>query len=166
MCVEEMARQTSVHPRTIRRDLSLFVEAGIPLRETVHRRNKKVWRIEQQSVRLLTVDTVHECLALLVAEALFQPMQGSEFLNAIARCRSKLTSNLRPNVRKLLEEQVAEMQRDRNNAIPWALAGDVVESMWARLAVTCNTAQHAVGGVNRYSLPRVVRPREARASKA
>lgn len=140
LSIDEMAKQTAVHSRTIRRDLNLFVDAGIPLRQTARRRNKKIWRIDPHGIKVLTHDATDECMALLVTEYLFQSLEGSPFLSAIARCRSRLAGTLRLPVRKLLEDEAARLKSCNEHTLAWSMGADIVESLWARLALGCKSA--------------------------
>ena len=99
LTLSEIARQMSVHERTIRRDLRLFVAAGIPLRETVCRGNKKIWRIDQRGTLLSTNGTGDEVLALKVVENLLSTLGGSALQAAIRDCRERISASLSPGER-------------------------------------------------------------------
>ena len=131
LCIDDMARQTAVNTRTIRRDLKLFVEAGIPLRETVSARNKKTWRIDQHVTKVLANHSTDECLALLVAELVFQPLKGTRFFNSFSRCRERVTATMSASVRKRIDERakmlLAEWTSDKS------FSPSAIESLWDSL---------------------------------
>jgi predicted DNA-binding transcriptional regulator YafY len=128
LSIEDMARQTAVNARTIRRDLKLFVEAGIPLRETVSVRNKKTWRIDQHGTKVLANHSTDECLALLVAELVFQPLNGTHFYHSLSRCRERVTATMSPTVRKKIDERAKALGVEWTSDRPLALGA--IESLW------------------------------------
>jgi predicted DNA-binding transcriptional regulator YafY len=106
LSIEEMARQTAVNPRTIRRDLRLFIEAGIPLRETIGHRNKKTWRVDSHAVRVLSHDCCEEFLALSVLLRLIQPIAGSALCKSLTLCCDRLATTLKPAQRRAISDAV------------------------------------------------------------
>lgn len=131
LSIDDMARQTAVNTRTIRRDLKLFVEAGIPLRETVSVRNKKTWRIDQHGAKVLANHSTDECLALLVAELVFQPLNGTGFFNSLSRCRERVTSTMSASARKRIEERAKLLRAEWSNER--SFSPSAIESLWDML---------------------------------
>ncbi len=131
LSIDDMARQTAVNARTIRRDLSLFVEAGIPLRETVSARNKKTWRIDQQGAKVLANHSIDECLALLVAEMLLQQFSGTKFFTSLSRCRERVTATTSASVRKRVEERAKKLRVELSGEK--GLAPNAIEPLWDHL---------------------------------
>lgn len=157
LSIDDMARQTAVNSRTIRRDLKLFVEAGIPLRETVSVRNKKTWRIDQHGTKVLANHSTDECLALLVAELVFEPLSGTRFFSSLSRCRERVIATMSPLVRKRIEERAKKLR------VEWtserSLTPGEIESLWDILTA---------GGsaVSTWHGPGTARRRAARAQHA
>ena len=69
--IDELAKQTGVTTRTIRRDLDALQEAGFPLFDEVHD-GKKYWTLEQKAFRRLddTAFTLAELSALYFSRTL------------------------------------------------------------------------------------------------
>ncbi len=133
LSIEDMARHTAVNPRTIRRDLRLFGEAGIPLRETVCARNKKIWRIDRNGVKALANHSNDECLALLVAEVLLRPLRGTRFFAAFARCRDRVLANMNHSLRTHVENQVKAHALEHTNRAFTRRSAEDLEDLWDTL---------------------------------
>jgi predicted DNA-binding transcriptional regulator YafY len=134
LSIAEMARHTSVNDRTIRRDLKLFVDAGIPLRETIGARSKKVWRIEQRGTMVTVSNSGDEALALIVAEKLFEPLKGTQFYLAIKRCRDQFTAALSTANRARLEQQSKNLHIDLQHSADMLANSAMIDEMWQALA--------------------------------
>lgn len=94
LSISEMARYMAVNERTIRRDISLFVQAGVPLREAVGRRGKKAWRVDDRASLRTDGHSLEEALVLLLVEQIFAPLRGCGLLAAAQRCRQKIAASL------------------------------------------------------------------------
>jgi len=123
-----MARQTAVNSRTIRRDLKLFVDAGIPLRETVSARNKKTWRIDQHGAKVLANHSIDECLALLVAELLLKSLAGTRFFNSLSRCRERVTATMGASLKKRIEDRAKKLGAEWTSEA--LLTPSTLENLW------------------------------------
>jgi hypothetical protein len=108
LSIEEMAARTSVNSRTIRRDLRVFLDAGIPLRETIGRRNKKTWRVELQRTSMLDGYSTEEYLALSLTERFLEPLRQTGYFDAFSRCRLRAARNIAKSVRMRVEKLVEE----------------------------------------------------------
>ncbi len=64
LTVEEMAAETGVNTRTIRRDLNVFSQAGFPLSQTTGDRGLRRWRIEPGANQPELSFTFDEAVAL------------------------------------------------------------------------------------------------------
>ncbi len=94
LSIAEMAKQMAVNERTIRRDINLFVQAGVPLRETVGRRGKKSWRVDDRNSLAMPAYSIDEAFACCVAEHLLSPLRGTMIYSAAKRCREKISASL------------------------------------------------------------------------
>jgi len=134
LSITEMARHMSVNDRTIRRDLKLFVDAGIPLRETIGARSKKVWRIDHRGAMVTVSDSGDEALALFVAEKLFEPLKGTRFYLAIKRCRDQVAATLSTANRLRLEQQSKNLRINVQGASELLAAPTRIDELWHALA--------------------------------
>ena len=126
----EMAHHTSVNERTIRRDLKLFVEAGIPLRERVVRQNKKIWRIDYQGAMVTATFSAEDALALAVAEHYLAALKGTKFYGAMTHCRENVVANLSVSQRKRLAEQAHRLQLETSVNVCAPVRADVIAALW------------------------------------
>ncbi len=126
LSIDEMAARTGVNARTIRRDLSLFLDAGIPLRETVGRRNKKTWRVDSGRTPFLDSYTPDEYLALLLTERVLEPLGQTDYFNALSRCRNRAAHNLDKSARIRIERLVAGLSL-RNDSCVQELGGQLAK---------------------------------------
>lgn len=129
----EMARHTSVNERTIRRDLKLFVEAGIPLRERVVRQNKKIWRIDYRGAMVTASFSAEDALALAVAERYLAALKGTKFYHAFERCRENVVANLSVSQRRCLDEQAERLQLDASVEAIQPVCEHAVDALWSLL---------------------------------
>lgn len=112
MSISEMAKHMAVNERTIRRDINLFVQAGVPLRETVGRRGKKTWRVDDRSMITTPTYSVDEVLAVFIAERLLVPLEGTLLYSATKRCREKIAASLNNTQRAQLEQTVRKLHSE------------------------------------------------------
>jgi predicted DNA-binding transcriptional regulator YafY len=110
LSISEMAKHMAVNERTIRRDISLFVQAGVPLRETVGRRGRKAWRVDDRAQLIVPSYTIDEALVLVVAEQLLTPFQDSRVYSAARRCREKILSSLSGSEQAIVNKRASELQ--------------------------------------------------------
>ncbi len=137
LTISEMAKYMDVNDRTIRRDINLFVEAGVPLREAVGPRGKKVWRVEDRSSLAVPTHSIDEALALAVAEQLLTSLRGTRLYTATKRCREKVTASLSISARTLLEEQVAKLRREWNGECLLPPSFKSLDSLWNAVVSRC-----------------------------
>src|SRR3954469_17471685 len=92
--VKELAQETGVSVKTIRRDLEVYAAAGFLLTETVEERGRKAWRLEPQHATPQVGFTFEEALALCLARHLLGPLTdtlvGSAARSAIGKVRACL----------------------------------------------------------------------------
>jgi len=116
MSIAEMAKQMAVNERTIRRDINLFVQAGVPLREAVGRRGKKAWRVDDRANVAIPDCSLDEALALAVVERLLAPLHGTRLYCAAKRCRERVTASLSAPERSQLESQIRKLSSEWEGA--------------------------------------------------
>lgn len=108
LSIEDMARQSNVNVRTIRRDLRFFAEAGIPLRESIGHRQKKAWRIDQRGSKGILTRSRDEVLALAVAIEILRPLAQTQFHKALVKFaghyQAELTDPLQNDVQHLIHD--------------------------------------------------------------
>jgi predicted DNA-binding transcriptional regulator YafY len=94
MTVREMAEETGVNEKTIRRDLEAFRQAGFPLEETVCAHGRKKWRVDPKRNRPGLSFAFDEAVALYLARHLMEPLAGTPFWEAAQRAFRKIRATL------------------------------------------------------------------------
>ena len=109
--IDDLARQTGVTTRTIRRDLDALQEAGFPLFDEVHD-GKKFWTLEQKAFRRLddTAFTLAELSALYFSRTLVECLAGTPFERDVRSAFDKLAAALTPGMRQFLDRLPLVMQ--------------------------------------------------------
>ena len=102
--IDDLARQTGVTTRTIRRDLDALQEAGFPLFDETHD-GKKYWTLEQKAFRRLddTGFTLAELSALYFSRTLVECLSGTPFERDVRSAFEKLSAALTPGMRQFLD---------------------------------------------------------------
>ena len=109
--IDDLARQTGVTTRTIRRDLDALQEAGFPLFDETHD-GKKYWTLEQKAFRRLddTSFTLAELSALYFSRTLVECLAGTPFERDVRGAFDKLSGALTPAMRQFLDRMPLVMQ--------------------------------------------------------
>ncbi len=92
--VQELADDTGVNLRTIRRDLKLFQQLGLPLEEQAGPNGRKNWRIAEEGRLPALQLTIEEAAALYVGQRLMEPLAGTVFWKAARDAFDKIRSRL------------------------------------------------------------------------
>ena len=109
--IDDLARQTGVTTRTIRRDLDALQEAGFALFDEVHD-GKKYWTLEQKAFRRLddTGFTLAELSALYFSRTLVECLSGTPFERDVRSAFDKLSAALTPGMREFLDRMPLAIQ--------------------------------------------------------
>lgn len=109
--IDDLARQTGVTTRTIRRDLDALQEAGFPLFDETHD-GKKYWTLEQKAFRRLdeTAFTLAELSALYFSRTLVECLAGTPFERDVRSAFEKLSAALTPGMRQFLDRMPLALQ--------------------------------------------------------
>jgi predicted DNA-binding transcriptional regulator YafY len=109
--IDDLAKQTGVTTRTIRRDLDALQEAGFPLFDEVHD-GKKYWTLEQKAFRRLddTAFTLAELSALYFSRTLVECLSGTPFERDVRSAFDKLSAALTPGMRQFLDRMPLAIQ--------------------------------------------------------
>jgi predicted DNA-binding transcriptional regulator YafY len=109
--IDDLARQTGVTTRTIRRDLDALQEAGFPLFDELHD-GKKYWTLEQKAFRRLdeTAFTLAELSALYFSRTLVECLSGTPFERDVRSAFEKLSAALTPGMRQFLDRMPLAIQ--------------------------------------------------------
>jgi predicted DNA-binding transcriptional regulator YafY len=102
--IDDLAEQTGVSTRTIRRDLEALQAAGFPLFDEVHD-GKKYWTLEQRAFRRLddTGFTLAELTAIYFSRSLVECLAATPFQRDVRSAFDKLAGALTPGMRQFLD---------------------------------------------------------------
>lgn len=102
--IDELAEQTGVTTRTIRRDLEALQTAGFPLFDDVID-GKRYWTLEQKAFRRLddTGFTLAELSALYFSRTLVECLAATPFQRDVSSAFDKLAAVLTPGMRQFLD---------------------------------------------------------------
>jgi predicted DNA-binding transcriptional regulator YafY len=101
--VREMARETGVAEKTIRRDIRLFEKLGFPVRETNGERGRKTYRLAHaDNVPPLTF-TFDEALVIYLARPFLEPLAGTQLWDAAHSALKKIRATLSESALAYLE---------------------------------------------------------------
>ena len=95
MTIKELAQETSVDDRTIRRDLNTLRKAGFPLEERVSEHGRKHWKlVEAGADKVLIRFNWSEAVALYLGRRLLDPLAGTHFWNSAQSAFGKIRATL------------------------------------------------------------------------
>ena len=102
--IDDLAEQTGVTTRTIRRDLEALQTAGFPLYDEVID-GKRYWMLEQRAFKRLddTGFTLAELSALYFSRTLVECLAATPFQQDVASAFTKLAAALTPGMRQFLD---------------------------------------------------------------
>jgi len=102
--VSELAEQSGVSEKTIRRDLATFRAAGFPIDEQVGPFGRKSYRIDPRWAKPDIAFTFDEALALYLGRKFLQPLAGTMIWQAAERAFRKIRATLGKSVLRYLEK--------------------------------------------------------------
>lgn len=101
--IKEMAGETGVSEKTIRRDLELFLQVGFPLEELTCERGRKTWRLDPAKSQPGLSFAFDEAISLYLGRRLLEPLAGTPFWEAAQRAFKKVRASLTPSALKYVE---------------------------------------------------------------
>lgn len=104
--IHELAEQTGVSTRTIRRDLEALGQAGFPVYFDEEGEVTKRWKLDQRPFRGLEDNgfTLLELCALYFSRSLLECLAGTPFRNDLSQAFDKLQRVLTPQMRCFLDK--------------------------------------------------------------
>lgn len=92
LSVYEIAESREVAVKTIRRDIKLLKDEGLPIEETLAEHGKKLWRITARVEQISF--NYHELLSLFLGRRLLEPFAGTPLFEGIHSLFQKLETQL------------------------------------------------------------------------
>ncbi len=104
LSVDEMARETGVSTKTIRRDLQTLTLAGFPLVETRAERGRKLWRLPVPNQQPPLAFNFAELASLYLARQLLEPLAGTLFWESAQSALAKIRTCVGPQALEYLSK--------------------------------------------------------------
>lgn len=92
LSVYEIAKHEELNVKTIRRDINLLRDEGLPIEETLADHGKKLWRITARVDQISF--TYHELLSLFLGRRLLEPFAGTPLFEGVHSLFQKLETQL------------------------------------------------------------------------
>lgn len=108
LTIREMAAETGVNARTIRRDLATLTQAGFPLKEETTDHGRKHWRIAAADSPPLSF-TWEEAISIYLGRRLLEPLAGTHLWAGAQRAFLKIRATLGDQAIHYLEKMTAAL---------------------------------------------------------
>lgn len=129
LSVKEMAEESVVSQKTIRRDLELFQEIGFPIEETVTNHGRKLWHIDANCSPPQMNFTFDEAIAFYLARRLLEPLAGTPFWRSAQDGFRKIRSSLRDSVIDYLERMADKFHHTRSGSGDYSHKEELIDQL-------------------------------------
>ncbi|MCB9926467.1 MAG: WYL domain-containing transcriptional regulator [Planctomycetaceae bacterium] len=127
--VAELSSELEVNAKTIRRDLTVFHDAGFPIEESTGPSGRKSYHIANGSQRPDLSFTYDEALALYLGRQYLEPLAGTFLWEAAQNAFRKIEATLGPKALKYLD-RVAEAFHQTNFGVSdYATHAETIDSL-------------------------------------
>ncbi|MCC6127297.1 MAG: WYL domain-containing protein [Pirellulales bacterium] len=127
--IKELAEDSGVSEKTIRRDLETFQAAGFPLEEIVEEFGRKKWKLEcdgdPPDLRLLW----DEAAALYLGQRFLEPLAGTPFWEAAQRAFKKIRATLGDGSLKYMQKFAALFHQTMVGASDYSKKSEIVDQL-------------------------------------
>ena len=103
LTVKQMAEESGVSQKTIRRDLETFQEVGFPVRQTTGQFGRKQWYLDASREAPGLSFAFDEAVALYLGQHLLEPLAGTVFWEASRRAFRKIRESLSPEALRYID---------------------------------------------------------------
>ncbi|MCA9163167.1 MAG: transcriptional regulator [Planctomycetales bacterium] len=129
LTVAELSAALEVTEKTIRRDLTVLKDAGLPVEEQAGVNNLKSYRITQPAKLPELSFTYDEALALYLGRRHLEPLAGTIVWEAARRAFRKIESSLGATAAKYLEKLAGSFHETRFGISDYAAHSDVIDQL-------------------------------------
>jgi len=127
--VREMAAETGVNDKTIRRDLQVFRDVGFPLEETLGDFGRKTWHLPSQWNQPAMSFTFDEAVALYLGRRFLEPLAGTYFWEAAQRAFKKIRACLGKPALDYLEKMAGTLHETNVGASDYSKKAEVIDHL-------------------------------------
>jgi proteasome accessory factor B len=127
--VRELAAETGMSAKTIRRDLETFQTAGFPLAQTVESHGRKKWHIDATKYEPGLAFAYDEAVALYLGRRLLEPLAGTVFWSASRRAFAKIRSSLGAEAVRYIDQFAAMFHQTMVGASDYSKKADLIDRL-------------------------------------
>lgn len=127
--IAEMAEETGVSPKTIRRDLETFVLAGFPLEEKPAERGKKLWHLTVHQGQPEISFSFDEALALYLGRRFMEPLAGTMIWQAAQQAFKKVRACLGKQALTYLDQMTSHLHTTVVGASDYTEKSEIIDAL-------------------------------------
>lgn len=125
----ELADELEVSSKTIRRDLTVFLDGGFPIREHAEEFGRKLWRLDRSWQGAELTFTFDEALALYLGRQYLEPLAGTLIWEAAQRAFKKIRASLGERALKYLDRIGPSMSATEFGIADYSRRADVIDNL-------------------------------------
>ena len=125
----ELAGELEVSSKTIRRDLSVFLDCGFPVHEESVEFGRKLWRLDPSWQRPELAFTFDEALALYLGRQYLEPLAGTLIWEAAQRAFKKIRASLGQPALKYLDRISPSLSATAFGIADYSRRSDVIDNL-------------------------------------
>jgi predicted DNA-binding transcriptional regulator YafY len=129
LTLREIARETCVSVKTVRRDLHTLRAVGWPVEEVRCEYGRKRWRLAPQAAELGISFTLDEALALYLGRRFLEPLAGTYFWDASHRAFQKIRATLGHNTLLYLERMAKYLLQTNVGVSDYSTKGELIDRL-------------------------------------
>ena len=127
--VAEMAEESGVTEKTIRRDLKAFCEVGFPIEEQIGERGRKSWRLKSAGGLPEMSFAFDEALALYFGRRFLEPLAGTFLWQAAQSAFKKIRACLGKAALDYLEKMVGNLHHTTVGASDYSQKAELIDDL-------------------------------------
>lgn len=132
--VKELAQETEVNEKTIRRDLETFRIAGFRLEEATGPHGRKTYRLGPAAPPPELGFPIDEAAALYFGQRFLEPLAGTVFWEAANRAFRKIRTMLGPTALRYIDRLGAAFYHTRVGAVGYAAKAETLDILTQAIA--------------------------------
>ncbi len=129
LTVREMADESGVGLRTIRRDLELLRQLGFPLAEETSTHGRKHWRLGSDTQSPPLHFTWDEAIALYLGRRHLEPLAGTQFWTSAQSSFRKIRATLGEPALRYLEKMAAAFHHTAFGAADYSRKAEIIDGL-------------------------------------
>lgn len=129
MTIREMATETGVTTRTVRRDLLALQASGFPLEESTSEHGRKHWRIVQNSLQPPLTFTWVEAISLYLGRKFLEPLAGTMFWEGAQSSFRKIRAMLGDSALQYVEKMGSAVHNTAIGISDYAKQAEIIDAL-------------------------------------